>query len=179
MLAGAGVATLACMAPSAAPDARYAIRRQMPPASIKKTIDRFSDSMSRRPIDHEVEALAQVAPTASTDPLIQLLAHQTADGSFDASPLVTRVLKSVPLDHAALSKSIDDFLRDRHLPSDRRPKPAFTLRILLTLRLGFPDRQPAWKRAARKASRFLAGALNAASSQFEKWLVELEGAVRS
>jgi Ca-activated chloride channel family protein len=111
---------------------------------------------------------------AGDDALLHILAHQAADGSFDDSATVEQVLRNTPLDRPRAQAAIDQLLHDAHVPAAARPKLGHTLLVLLVLRLAFADRQPLWRRAARKAIRFLTDAGQLQPGRAEAWLTELD-----
>jgi Ca-activated chloride channel family protein len=107
------------------------------------------------------------------DPLILLLGHQLADGSFDDSATVEQTLRATNLDRKTIESAINQILHEAHVPSAVRTKVAHTLLVLLVLRLAFPDRQPTWTRAAKKALRYLTDAAQLHGGQAEQWLADL------
>jgi hypothetical protein len=124
------------------------------------------------------EVVADPAPTPGDDSLLQLLAHQAADGSFDESAAVERIVRGTQLDRVHLSAEIDKALHEAHVPSSVRPKLGHTLLILLVLRMAFADRQPLWQRAFKKAMRYVASAGQLHAGQAETWLAEIEASAR-
>lgn len=111
---------------------------------------------------------------AATDPLLDLLGLQAADGSFGAA--------------GSDASSVDDFVRrEGHDPAvwrriiestppidmlgADRERVVGTVMALLLLSVKFAGRQASWRRAARKATReFLAAALGQSASAAEAWL---------
>jgi hypothetical protein len=107
--------------------------------------------------------------------VLHLLAHQAADGSFDDSATVERIVRATPLDRGAALAGIDKLLHEAHVPSTVRPKVAHTLLVLLVLRTAFRDWRDVWQRAGKKAVRFVIDAAQLHRGQAEGWLTELEG----
>jgi Ca-activated chloride channel family protein len=142
---------------------------------------KFINSLKKRlRRTEQPSAAAAPAPIPSVndpgDDLFHLLARQAADGSFDDSATVERVLRGADLDYARLTAATDKLLREAHVPPAHRPKLAHTLLVLLMLRMAFADRQPVWQRAFKKAARYLADVGQLRAGQVETWLTELDAA---
>ncbi|HEY7119922.1 MAG TPA: VIT domain-containing protein [Tepidisphaeraceae bacterium] len=120
---------------------------------------------------------ATPAPAARppADDLVQLLAHQSADGAFDTSASVDQLIRSCGPDRAAIIAAIDKLLHDAHVPPAVRPRIRQTLLVLVMLRLSFAGRQGVWVRASKKAVRFIADAAQLHVGQADAWVTELVG----
>jgi Ca-activated chloride channel family protein len=168
-----------CMAPApapAAPSAKYrSIARRMatPPAGggiakaagfVGGLFKKLADSAPRQKLEQEEIAATDAAPPG--DDLIDLLSHQLADGAF----AIPAGLSAVNPDEVALL--LDPQLHN--LPAGARSSVVQTFAALLLLRARFADRQPTWKRAARKAVKWLTKALGVNADRVEELLVDLE-----
>jgi hypothetical protein len=166
--------------------------------SIDKSIDynRLGDAAPRRPLKERLRAVFGAkkslaaapppppapsanrtfapAPAQPDDDLVQLLARQAADGSFDESTTVMQILYRAPVDWPRLNAALSKLLHDAHVSEAVRRPVAQTLRILLHLRTVCADRQPVWQRAAKKAIRYVTDAAQLHAGQVETWLAELE-----
>jgi hypothetical protein len=114
----------------------------------------------------------EVSAMPASDGLVQLLAHQAADGSFDASAPVDAVLRDAGQDGKAAWEAVDRLVADAQVPPAIREKARQTLVVLLALRLAFADRHSTWSRGAKKAIRWLADAAGLPAARVQAWLDE-------
>lgn len=103
-----------------------------------------------------------------------ILSLQYADGSFGWSRILDGIFLSLGLDadrwRAALEPSLP-----KSTPSSKSGDVVSTVAILLLLSLHFPDQEPLWQRASRKASReFLAVAMGKTPAAVAVLLGELK-----
>jgi Ca-activated chloride channel family protein len=133
------------------------------------TLDRTVDYIPRGP----VEAKRVLKPA---DDLLSLLAQQAADGSFLHSEVLFRILTESRSTGVDWKQIVESHLPPTALASDRSSVVITTITILLfTIR--FSTREPAWRRAYRKASRvYLSKVLGKTPAEVEAWLQELKTA---
>jgi len=147
--------------------------------SIDKSID-LEDAdrrQRRRGLDgRRDEVMEKLREPTPPNHLLQLLTRQAADGSFSPSPVSEQLLND------GASHRIDwRHLVDAHIPSSvnasDRPAVLATTLTLLVFIIRFPTREPAWRRAYRKACRvYLSKALGRTPAEVEAWLQELKTA---
>ena len=112
-----------------------------------------------------------VAPSA--DDLMQVLAGQNADGSFEVSSAVNGLMKRSGIDKAGLSGAIDRLLDGRAAASASKSKVQRTLLALVLLKMLFADRGATWMRAFKKGMRFIQGQTQLGNGMIEDWLDDL------
>ena len=121
----------------------------------------FIDSLSRKlrgesADDGEADSGPAAPEKQATDPLINLLSQQSADGAFDRMPPIKVYLSNAGRDAAEILKSIDQLLENLPTPPADTHKLRTTLLALAAMKQAFPTRRDIWKRAYKKALDWVA-----------------------
>jgi Ca-activated chloride channel family protein len=119
------------------------------------------------------KAPREVAALGFADDLMQVLAGQAADGSFEVASVINGIMKRGGIDKAGLSAAIERLLDGKIPASPMRTKVQRTLIVLVLLRTLFTDRQATWTRAFKKAIRFIQEKTQSGSGIIEDWLDDL------
>jgi Ca-activated chloride channel family protein len=163
---------------SPAPAQLHEVARTLDRTIDKTTIDRFMDSLDRS-ADRSYDKASAPSVPPTTPRLINLLAHQMADGSFDSSAAVDHVVGAAGLDRAKLQTALEHMLHKAHVPSGARPKIRQTLVVLMVLTRAFADRKDIWTRAFKKAMRFVTSEGQLLPGMAQEWLDELSAKFQS
>ena len=119
------------------------------------------------------KAQRPVVTFRSQDDLMQLLASQAADGSFEVASAVNGIMKRAGVDKATLGAAIDRLVDPKMAASASRTKVHHTLLALVLLQTLFGDRQATWIRAFKKAIRFIQEKTQLGTGIIEDWLDDL------
>ncbi len=113
-------------------------------------------------------------PPAQTDPLLDLLSLQAADGSFGWNAGADQILLSFSGKSAHWQKAIAAAL-PASVKGDIRDAIIHTVMAVILLRRNFAHREALWKRAMRKAVKeYLGKALNLNAAEVETWLQKVK-----
>jgi hypothetical protein len=108
-----------------------------------------------------------LAPSGSaSDDLVTLLAAQQADGSFKLTAAIEKML-------ADLGVSVSTLRAAAKKHGGASTAVIDTLTVLAVLKSAFIARQAAWKRAAKKASAFVAAQMKVDAKQVEAWVAAM------
>jgi Ca-activated chloride channel homolog len=129
------------------------------------------------------EIAAELSPGASGSEdhraaeVLAILKLQRADGAFGWKPVLQSIFQALGLDARRWRAGLE-LLLPKSTPSSQSGDIVSTVAILLLLSLHFPDQEPLWQRASRKASReFLPAVLGKTLAEVEALLGELSAKV--
>lgn len=128
-------------------------------------------------ISTELSAGASQPEDRRATDVLAILSLQFVDGSFGWSPILRGIFHSLGLDSDRWRASLEPLL-PKSPRSSTSGDAVSTVAILLLLAIHFPEQEPLWQRAGRKASReYLPGALNKSPTEIESLLTDLRGRV--
>jgi Ca-activated chloride channel family protein len=164
----AGGAALAAAAPCmAAPSPASATAQAMGFAHrLKKAL--LAGKPRRRPVVLREEA----RPSKPADDLMALLSLQSAGGSFGKEPTLDRLSAAFGLSNDDVAHRLPSKFADAASDPDRHAA-VRTVIALCILAKHFADREPLWRRADRKARKYLAKAMNLSAAEVDAWLASL------